>query len=398
MRQDKKGAGYGVPYVWNNNTGFRTEVYTDSRVPVVGGKKPKGKWLPPKNYSRTIVNGTNRSPSITAHCVITFSTGRDVHNVTGAIDMSSQFATLPALPLGMKAKCEVACLRKLKAQSVNFSVALGERKQTGRQVLETCKRLAYLVSELKHGNLKPLIRTAGRRVRRKKVRSLDPAFDLWLEYKYGWVPLLSDVHGACKALNEREKEGNRVRVSVKSGATAYDKEVHKNVGFSLVGLNAQLDAYRDTKHKCFVRLDYVKSDSPWAPWSSLGITNPLTVAWELLPWSFVADWFVPVGSYLDILDADLGWSFLGGSASTKTESVVRFNNARYSNVTSQYSEQYAYIMPGRGKRMQFSRTTYSSSPIPSVDFLTTKFTSGSAEHVENGIALLMSAITHKNRA
>jgi len=297
----------------------------------------------------------------------------------------------------MQAKCEVGCLRKLKAQKVNFSVALGERNQTARQVFQTLERLAGLIREVKAGNPKGLIRAAGRRVRRKRVRSLDPAFDLWLEYKYGWVPLLSDVHGAVQALHEREKEGNRVRVAVKSGAKSEDYEKITGAGFPLVGLNATLDVQRKTKHRCMVRLDYVKSDSPWAPWSSLGITNPLTVAWELLPWSFVADWFVPVGAYLDILDADLGWNFLGGSASTKTESIVTYNNAKYSP-NGQLSEQFVTVEPGRGKRMQFSRTTYSSSPIPSVGFLTTKFTNGSPEHVENGIALLMSAITHKNRA
>ena len=32
---------------------------------------------------------------------------------------------------------------------------------------------------------------------------------------------------------------------------------------------------------------------------SLGLINPSTVAWERLPWSFVIDWFIPIGSYLD---------------------------------------------------------------------------------------------------
>jgi hypothetical protein len=32
---------------------------------------------------------------------------------------------------------------------------------------------------------------------------------------------------------------------------------------------------------------------------SLGLADPLSVAWELTPWSFVVDWFLPVGDYLN---------------------------------------------------------------------------------------------------
>jgi hypothetical protein len=41
-----------------------------------------------------------------------------------------------------------------------------------------------------------------------------------------------------------------------------------------------------------------------------GLTNPLTVAWELVPFSFVADWFLPIGQALQDLTAtsDLVWA------------------------------------------------------------------------------------------
>lgn len=31
--------------------------------------------------------------------------------------------------------------------------------------------------------------------------------------------------------------------------------------------------------------------------------NPQSIAWELTPWSFVIDWFIPIGNYLNNLDA-----------------------------------------------------------------------------------------------
>jgi hypothetical protein len=37
-------------------------------------------------------------------------------------------------------------------------------------------------------------------------------------------------------------------------------------------------------------------------WSAqLGLTHPGSVLWERLPWSFVVDWFIPIGTYLSNL-------------------------------------------------------------------------------------------------
>ena len=33
--------------------------------------------------------------------------------------------------------------------------------------------------------------------------------------------------------------------------------------------------------------------------AQFGLTNPLLVAWEVVPFSFVVDWFLPVGDYLE---------------------------------------------------------------------------------------------------
>jgi hypothetical protein len=48
--------------------------------------------------------------------------------------------------------------------------------------------------------------------------------------------------------------------------------------------------------------------------AALGLTNPLSVAWELTPWSFVADWVLPIGQLIDTLDAYNGKSFIGGTS------------------------------------------------------------------------------------
>ena len=49
----------------------------------------------------------------------------------------------------------------------------------------------------------------------------------------------------------------------------------------------------------------------------LGIINPQTWLWDNVPWSFVVDWWLPVGSFLSNLTALVGLT-LDGASVTRT--------------------------------------------------------------------------------
>jgi hypothetical protein len=66
--------------------------------------------------------------------------------------------------------------------------------------------------------------------------------------------------------------------------------------------------------------------------SSLGLTNPLNVAWELVPFSFVVDWFIPIGDFFNGLIPPQGISNVSGSLTTKLRIFVDaevFSEGRY---------------------------------------------------------------------
>jgi hypothetical protein len=219
----------------------------------------------------------------------------------------------------------------------------------------------------------------------------DDFFNYWLEIQYGWKPALSDVYGAMEALHEREKEAGRGLVTVK--ASWRNNEDQRSL-LSDAWNNCTYDFTRVRKleHKAYIRLDFVQSNAPpTGTLAQLGITNPLELAWELLPWSFVADWFVPVGDYLSSLDATKGWDFKGGSLSSKSTCHVRAINAvpRY----DQYKPRRTVYVgcSGSGRQMVFNRKAYSSAPLPSRPSLE-KLNNASHMHVANGIALLMGLI------
>ena len=139
-----------------------------------------------------------------------------------------------------------------------------------------------------------------------------------------------------------------------------------------------------------VRLDYSMDNPALAAAGALGLTNPLQLAWELLPFSFVADWFVPIGAYLSAWDADLGYSFRGGSNTTRqvsTLSAVTLDITSKGLAETNFKSYHAY--GGFRHQKRVTRSTYGSSPLPRFPGMKNPF---SATHVMNAIALLGSAV------
>jgi hypothetical protein len=52
--------------------------------------------------------------------------------------------------------------------------------------------------------------------------------------------------------------------------------------------------------------------------NSIGLLNPLTIAWEVLPFSFVVDWFVNIGDCIAEAGAFNGVTILDGGFSLST--------------------------------------------------------------------------------
>lgn len=131
----------------------------------------------------------------------------------------------------------------------------------------------------------------------------------WLEYIYGWLPLMSDIYGGCKTLTRVVRDENAVKKVVKRGFHEFN-HVTPAYGFE--------DHWKG-KVKCEVGL-YVKVASDFLESvDSLGVINPLEIGWDVVPFSFVLDWFLPVGNTLSALSATLGLDFVTGYISTSFE-------------------------------------------------------------------------------
>lgn len=278
----------------------------------------------------------------------------------------------------LNSRAVIQARQALKDQDINLSVAFGERAQTADLVASSARKIAKCLRSLRKGNLSGAAGALGIKGGVKGVvRSVQQS---WLELQYGWKPLLSDVHGAATALAKADM-GNpeRYRITVRGRAKSESQRMFTQPVGTISWLIEEA-----SQQGTFVHLDY-RLDNPYlAEMASLGLINPMELAWELVPFSFVADWFVPIGDYLGSFDADLGYIFVGGS---KTERWVHRSKTHKGWRTGSIVSSLKYWDFSGAEKITKSvnRTVYGSSPMPRFPGFKNPF---SSSHVASALALL----------
>ena len=208
--------------------------------------------------------------------------------------------------------------------------------------------------------------------------------NLWLELQYGWIPLMSDVYGG---LNHLSRRGRFARPFVTAKASHNDVRDIYNYATSVSGLRKKQTWQQEDVIQTYLvyGLDY----PGLAELSSMGLINPLEIVWETTRYSFVVDWFLPIGSWLSSLTADVGFTFITGGQSTKRTLVYR------DSVVDNQPPFYTYSHIGddsvSGKLTYYDRGCYNSTPVPGI-YVKNPL---SLRHVLNAFALLAQAFSER---
>lgn len=152
-----------------------------------------------------------------------------------------------------------------------------------------------------------ILKSKRRRMELKRTLTGAKAFaDAWLEYRYGWKPLVMDCDTAIKEAQKLRKRHEKVRLVARAGGSLSHKE---SVPFSMTGLGdwTTLSSYGTTScsGECSVNagvLYEVTTPRSTAERvvTSLGLlpSDVPSTLWEIVPFSFVVDWFSGVGSWI----------------------------------------------------------------------------------------------------
>jgi hypothetical protein len=138
---------------------------------------------------------------------------------------------------------------------------------------------------------------------RESVRGFS---QIYLEFHFGWSPLMKDIHDAMKVLDS-PIEPHRVKASA-TGSWTDPLAFHSVTSDT----DWKRTEHRDGKYVQTVKLqgDLIITNPNLMMMQQNGILNPASIAWELVPFSFVLDWFVNVGDYLSSLTDFAGITFL----------------------------------------------------------------------------------------
>ncbi|DAD50014.1 maturation protein [ssRNA phage Gephyllon.4_21] len=266
-------------------------------------------------------------------------------------------------------------LDSLKDQKVNVAQAFAEREMTVKTVTDTVSTIAKTFVQLKKGNFTGAAKALGIKPPKRGQRRFNKEFvndaanavgNGWLALQYGWRPLLQDVYGSAQTLAQASlASDNRNSIyAVATGLSRKNLALNQMKSDSVAGWSGSSRTLWtcDGFYLVKVKVRYVKSSPPLSALSKVGITNPALLAWELMPYSFVIDWFVPIGNWLGNLDATAGLSFDSGFRTTflkyEATSIYEQSISRNGDFddTSQTNAQEAK------KFVQMSRQTLGSFP------------------------------------
>lgn len=218
-------------------------------------------------------------------------------------------------------------IRKLLAGLTNDDVQFNAAMAQARG---TCKMVHNMATGLARGTEKLLLRDFPKGPKQFKKAVLNGTSTAirsfsgkYLEFLYGWKPLGDDIQNAFQRMDsDFQKNENSFKFSMKSRRTLRD-EYAFNCDIANYwyynGSMKQVLRRRQTS-----RVSLVFEFPKWYQ-ENLPTVSPFGTAWELMPWSFVIDWFVPIGDWVGAMES-MQWSpyFRGGCRSTfqKVESTV----------------------------------------------------------------------------
>jgi hypothetical protein len=214
----------------------------------------------------------------------------------------------------------------------------------------------------------------------------------WLELQYGWKPLLSDVYGSMETLAKANVNGNPNTLFQKCTGRAARKEgffrqTNESMPSGSFGFSKLT---RDFTFECYVRagVTYTQSSASLQSLSKVGISNPLLLGWELLPYSFVVDWFLPIGNYLSSLDATNGLTFHSGYVTV----FSKMKGTTFRDINYSYASGLVCVYEvtqENYEEIKCNRTTLAG--FPSMPFPSFK-NPLSTSHVASAMSLLLQTI------
>lgn len=235
-----------------------------------------------------------------------------------------------------------------------------EQQKTADMLRHRLFQAYYALRAVKRGKLDKAVRILKNGNAPKSLR----AADLRLELVYGWKPFLQDIYGLVNMPDIIQSQ----RIKVPYGRPFSYSKTFGSENENGVPWGTEISS---GKVSAVCIMDVELNDAFIASASRLGLSNPAVTAWEIVPWSFVIDWFIPIGDYLGQFDAFNGITITNRLLISKT----RYNVQRDSRYFG--SSMRTYKSMNRSKTFNLNPPPRIKNPV-------------SFDHCLNALALIRS--------
>lgn len=314
----------------------------------------KKAWIPPSTYERGAVNldyevGIWRRD---------FASGDVVsQQIKGPPILAGSWAMLRVTPHHTSIirpnwdgnavnEARIKTMKKLADGKYDLGVELAEARRTADLLADTFSDLARAALAVKRGNIPSLKRLLSKHLSGRDAIGVKPA-QWWLQYRYGWKPLVNTVYNSYELLTSQLERPllMSAQVTIPGSSLVQGQVVHP--GFVTSG-----GGVWSTRCRVHAALDSRLFNMA----NTLGVSNPASIAWELVPFSFVIDWGLPIGDLLEAMSASQGLDFIGGWDAYRSE----FTATAIMTPFTGYMPERARIVSASG--FYYKRTPLSSFP------------------------------------
>lgn len=255
--------------------------------------------------------------------------GRD-YTEPGLSGLPPRFDSLPTWKQNYLTSKAVEKFRSSISEGSLWAVNYAERKQALSSAASRLESAANVLLDIRRRRWQAIARAAKRNGRRWN--------ETFLEFHFGWIPLASDIHSAVETVLGPVPYGTFQGTAKDSWDSYYlGPGSARNISTFHAGVRVKGEVGVNNPNLYLL--------------NQLGLLNPATIAWELVPYSFVLDWFSNIGQVLGQFTAFAGldtsrvsWTFRSQANIKKWITYLPGNTIQYDGPT--FNSFHMHRTPG----------------------------------------------------